>query len=188
MKEIGRLGLILFLISSICSGILASVNSMTAPVIEAQTELAKQEALKTLITDAENFIKVEKIDNEYVAELYVARKGTEYVGCVAKTMPAGYGGAIELFVGVDPEGKITGMEVLSHSETPGLGANIKTEKFKEQFTGQKVPLEVVKGTAKEGEISAITGATITTRAVTDGINEVGNYIADQQEALMKEGQ
>lgn len=188
MKEIGRLGFILLLISSICSGLLALVNSVTAPAIEKQTELTKQEALKTLIKGAEEFVKVENIDNEYVAELYVGRKGTEYMGAVAKTLPAGYGGTIELLVGVDPEGKITGMEILSHSETPGLGANIKTDKFKSQYVDQKAPLEVVKGTAKDGEISAITGATITTRAVTGGINEVADYITSHQKDLMEEGQ
>lgn len=187
MKEVGKLGFILFLICAVCSGLLALVNSVTAPVIAQQAELAKEEALKKLLTQAEAFVPVENIANDYIAELYIGYAGQEYVGCVAKTMPAGYGGTIELFVGVDTEGKITGIEVLSHSETPGLGANLKTEDFRKQFIGQKAPLEVVKGTAKEGEISAITGATITTKAVTGSVSEVVAYIVDNQETLMKEG-
>lgn len=186
MKEIIKLGLILFLIGSICAGLLSIANGITAPTIAAQTEKSKQEAMKVLFPEAEGFKQIEKVESDLIGELYVAYKGSEYLGSVAKAMPPGYAGEIALFVGVDGEGKVSGIQIISHSETPGLGANATADTFKDQFKGKSGTLEVVKGEAKESEISAITGATITTKAVTDGVNTVLAYIASYQEALIKE--
>ena len=76
-------------------------------------------------------------------------------------------------VGISMEGKLTGMKVVSHSETPGLGANATNESFQNQFKDKPTEeaLTVIKvGSAGDSEVQAITGSTITTQAVTDGVN------------------
>src|SRR3712207_8052036 len=78
-----------------------------------------------------------------------------------------------MMVGITTDGKVSGIKILSHSETPGLGANAETPQFSGQYKDKPAKeLEVVKGTASaDNQIAAITGATITSKAVTKGVNE-----------------
>lgn len=184
MKDTIKLGVVLFFITAVCAGLLGLVNSITSPIIKEKKEVAKQEAMKLLIEGAEEFEPILEIQENEVQELYIARANSVYLGAVAKISPEGYGGAIELLVGVNNEGYVTGVQVLSHAETPGLGANILKESFRGQFIGKQAPIEVVKGSAEEGEISAITGATITSRAITQGVNQAVSYIVAHQDKLI----
>lgn len=183
MKDTMKLGAILFLITSVCAGLLGLVNSITSPIIEEKKETAKQEAMQVLIPEASEFTAVTEIEDQGIEELYIAKTNDTYLGAVAKVAPEGYGGAIEILVGVDGNLAVTGIQVLSHSETPGLGANILAENFQNQFVSKKAPIEVVKGVAGNNEISAITGATITSRAVTEGVNVAVTYISSHQDTL-----
>jgi electron transport complex protein RnfG len=97
------------------------------------------------------------------------------LGHVLSVAPKGYSGSIDLMVGISggPEGTVQGVEIISHSETPGLGANADTPAFTGQYVGKTGSgfLNVVKiGPAGEDEIQAIASATITSQAVTDGVN------------------
>ena len=98
-----------------------------------------------------------------------------------ETEASGYGGAVSVMTGIDSEGSVTGVVILAHEETPGLGANAEKEDFLQQYQ-QAAPdggFEVIKyQTPQEGQVEAITGATITTRAVTDAVNQA---IAQYQE-------
>ncbi|MCG8401928.1 MAG: RnfABCDGE type electron transport complex subunit G, partial [Firmicutes bacterium] len=95
----------------------------------------------------------------------------EPVGIAVRTFsPDGYGGEIRLMVGFDTEGVVTGTSVLSHTETPGLGAKMTEESFQAQFRGidpAREPLAVVKD---GGTIDALTAATISSRAFVEAIN------------------
>ena len=185
MKEF-KLGIILFVITALCVGSLGYINSLTTPIIQINKEKAEKEAMKKLLQEAEDFIKIETIEDEGITSLYVGTKQGNAIGVVAKTITNGYGGNIELLVGLDTESKIKGIQILSHTETPGLGANATYPSFMEQFTGKISPLEVTKATAQENEIVAITGATITSKAVTDGVNQISEYVKAHQEELLKE--
>ena len=90
------------------------------------------------------------------------------MGYVFTTAAKGYGGDVEIMTGVDAEGKITGISILSIEETPGLGMNAKKDSFKDQYKGKSGELAVNKD---GGEIVAITSATITSRAVTSAVNQ-----------------
>ena len=92
-----------------------------------------------------------------------------------EVLPSGFGGTIDLMVGVDNEGVVTGISVLSLSESPGLGANAKEEWFQEQFVGVTAPVAVTKD---GGQIEAITSSTITSRAVSDGVTAAINWAAE----------
>ena len=93
------------------------------------------------------------------------------LGWCVNVKPKGYGGEIDLIVGIKKDGTLSGIKVVSNSETAGLGAKCTDEKFTAQFAGKVLPLSVVKTGAKENnEVSAITGATITTKAISSGVN------------------
>ena len=88
-------------------------------------------------------------------------------GYVVEVTPAGFGGTIDMVVGVKTDGTVSGVAIISMSETSGLGANASKDSFRSQFTGKSGELAVTKD---GGDIDALTGATITSRAVTRGVN------------------
>ena len=187
MNEVLKLGLILFTITAVCAGLLGAVNGITTPIIAAKKEASKQEAMRTILSDADNFVAAENIQDEMINELYIGVKDNTYVGTVAKVAPSGYGGPVEILVGINKEGKINAVQVLSHTETPGLGANAKEPKFIDQFMSKLPPLKVTKSAPADNEISAITGATITSDAVTKGVNHVAEYVDAHKSELEQEG-
>lgn len=175
-----KLGGILFLLTAICVGILGAVNTVTSPIIKRNEMASEEKAMKTLITEAESFESAEEIQDEIVKKVFLAKKGMDTVGYVLRLEPNGYGGAIKLLIGVDKEGNIKGIRILEHSETPGFGANADKDSFKNQFANRNTPLKVTKSNPDVDEIEAITGATITTTAVTDAVNIAAQYILDHQ--------
>lgn len=185
MREPLKLGAILLIITTLCAGLLGFVNDQTAPIIKRGKEEAQTKAVKQILPEAETVKELEVTDEAKITTAFVTYKGNVYTGSVLKVYPEGYGGSIELLVGVLPEGEIAGIQILSHQETPGLGANMMNEDFKEQFHSKHAPLAVNKINPGEEEIMAITGATITSRAVTDGVNLVAEYVKNHQEEWEK---
>jgi len=173
MKDIFKLGTTLFGICAVAALILGVTNNITAPVIEERNIQASNEARKIVLPDADEFKKLDDINSDMVVEVYEGIKGNNVVGYTIKTSSKGYGGAIESMVGISKDGKITGVEIGNHSETPGLGSKATEPTFKNQYLDKDVskPLLVVKGSANnENEISAISGATITSNGITNGVN------------------
>ena len=93
------------------------------------------------------------------------------MGYVVLAEPKGYGGAISLVVGIDNDLTVTGIDITNQSETPGLGANCQNPEFMGQFKGKTSGIAVVKGTASGNQIDAITSSTVTSKAVTKGVND-----------------
>ena len=174
-KEPLKLGGILGAIALVISVMLAFVNSVTADRIAQVNAEIVQEGLRAAMPAADHFIPMDGTDleNSYgiaVGDVYLAMDaGDNVIGYCATALPDGYGGAVETVVGVDLNGIITGVKVTNNmSETPGLGAKaVQKENFTYQFEGKQSPFAVVKD---GGEIDAITSATITSRAVTSGVN------------------
>ena len=167
--EILRVGLILFAITAVAAFVLAFVNSVTEPVIAANNQKKQEAAMKSVLPEGTKFENVEFTPDEgsSVSEIYSAGDA----GAVVMVKPKGYGGEISMAVGIDRSYKVTGVEIISQSETAGLGANCTNDSFKEQFKGKTENIEVVKNGAKENQIDAISSATITSKAVTKGVNE-----------------
>ena len=134
------------------------------------------EAMKALLTEADDFIEVEGASEGDVVTMFVAKASGSQMGYVAKVAPNGYGGAIEMLVAFNQEGSVEGIKILSHSETPGFGANAEKPAFSDQFKGKVAPLTVTKVAPAETEIQAITGATITSTAITNAVNAAAEYI------------
>lgn len=160
-------------ITCLVSGlIIAGTYSITEPAAEAQRVKAKQDAMKELVKDAETFKAIDGKDG-----WYAGIKGGKVVAYVVPAQGKGYGGVIQMLAAVSPEGKAIDFKVLKHAETPGLGDKMVEPKFRGQFAGKVAKdMEVVK-VPTDKNIQALTGATITSRAVTNGIKEAVDAVA-----------
>ncbi|MDO5010560.1 MAG: RnfABCDGE type electron transport complex subunit G [Intestinibacter bartlettii] len=178
-KDMFKLGLNLLIISAVAALLLAFTNSVTADTIAKRSEQANAEARKLVLESAQDFEEVKdiKTDNSKgveVSEIYEAKDASgNVVGYTLKVLPSGYGGTIELMVGIDSaNGQVSGINVVSNSETAGLGAKSTDPEFSDQYKGKPLEeLSVLKnGTPGDTEIKAISGATITSTAVTNGVD------------------
>lgn len=150
----------------ISGAIIATTYFITAPVAAKKAVITKQQTMKALV-DAENFKEISGKTGWYEAE-----KGGKVIAYVVPGETKGYGGAIKMMVAVTPDGKVIKYEILSHNETPGLGDNANKEPFKKQFVGKTAEdLVVTKDPSNTKNIQAMTGATISSKAVTKGVKE-----------------
>ncbi|MBU3111887.1 RnfABCDGE type electron transport complex subunit G [Clostridium lacusfryxellense] len=180
MKENIKLGLILLLITGIAGFLLGGAYEITKAPIAEKVAADKQTAMKELLPKADKFntVDVNAKDKGKISEVNSALAGTDIIGYTINVAPKGYAGPIELMVGISSDGKVTGMKILSLAETPGLGANAPKPEFSGQFKNKpiKEKLEVVKiAPTKDTQIEAITGATITSKAVTLGVNDAIDF-------------
>jgi len=183
-KDIVKPALILVLVCAFITGALAYVNSVTETIIAENERVAEQESLKSVYSEADSFLepkgagalKSEGLEvSERIEKVYEAQKDGQTVGYVVAVSSGGYGGKIKMLVGIDNGLNIKGITITSHNETPGLGAKAADSPgFTDQFLG-KAPeksYNVVKRAPKdESEIQAITAATITSKAVTRGVDD-----------------
>lgn len=181
MRDTITLGLKLAFITAISALVLGFTNQITAPkILEAEIK-TNQEARLAVLPNAENFESVDVIDNENIIEVYVGKSGDSISGYTIKSKSNGFGGKLEILTGISSDGKITGMKVLKHTETPGLGANAEKDSFQSKFVGKnstdKVQINKLEP-QKDSEVQAITGATITSKAVALAVNESLNYFEE----------
>lgn len=180
--------LILTLITLVAGGLLGMVYEVTKEPIAQQAEKEKQEAYKAVFEDADSFeVCVEADDADLAAyltengfeaqtvnEVMEAKDASgETIGyALNMTTSEGYGGDISFSMGVTLDGNLNGISILDINETAGLGMNATKDEFKGQFAGKQVDaFEVTKsGAASDNEINAISGATITSKAITGGVN------------------
>ena len=180
--------LALTVITLISGLLLGVVNDITAGPIASQQAKEKEEAYKAVFADAasfeailseedaelegyldENGFKAQNIDEVMVAK---DDAGNELGYAFTVTTSEGYGGDIRFAMGVQEDGTLNGISILSISETAGLGMRANTEDFKNQFKDKNVEkfTYTKTGAASDDEIDALSGATITTNAMTDGVN------------------
>lgn len=183
----------LTLITVVAGLLLGVVYEITKDPIAKEQQRAKEEAYKSVFADAKSFeevnidqITIEKelkkqgLDASINEAMKVYDGSGELAGYVLTvTDHEGYGGDIQFAMGVTLEGVTNGISYLSISETAGLGMKAKEDDFKNQFAGKKVSKfsYTKNGAAADNEIDAISGATITTNAVTNGVNAGLYYIS-----------
>lgn len=161
-----RLTVTLLVITAVVAAALGGVNAITAPKI-AQIQAEKiQAAVSEVLPGGGEELESFLDDTGTVQKVYASQ-----AGYAVQVAPAGFAGNITMMVGI-VDGKVSGISVISHTETAGLGAvaaadTAAGEAFRQQFAGQNSVLSVSKD---GGTIDAITGATITSRAVTAGVN------------------
>ena len=182
--------LALTLITLVAGVALGGVYEITKDPIAKQEAQAKAEAYEQVFTDAAAFEEVEMDDtliqtirDQLDQEGYKAQsieevmraedQSGETLGYAFTVVTSeGYGGDIQCSMGVQNDGTLNGISILSIGETAGLGMNADTPAFKDQFVGKQVEkLQYTKnGATQDDEINAISGATVTTNAMTNGVN------------------
>lgn len=183
----------LMLITLIAGLLLGLVYEITKEPIKEERQRAKEEAYKEVFADAASFENIElnreKIDSELTKQgfhatveeaMQVLDKSGNLSGYVLTvTDHEGYGGDIQFAMGVRTDGTVNGISFLSISETAGLGMKAAEDDFRNQFAGKNVAsfAYTKNGASAENEIDALSGATITTNAVTNGVNAGLFYIS-----------
>lgn len=173
-KEIVRPAIVLLAITLVASCLLGVVFEITKAPIAEQEAKAQSEAMQKVLADADAFELVETELSGTIVSVNLGTKGGEPVGYVVNSQPSGFGGVVNIMTGIDMNGVVTGVTVLSHSETPGLGANSTNAAWQAQFTGLSGDITVTKD---GGQVEAITSATITSRAVCSGATEATAWFA-----------
>lgn len=166
MKEMLRYGLILAIICIVAAALLAGINSFTRPRIIAQAQAEEETSLKEVLPEAADFQAVKRQD-EVLYHKGLDKKG-KIIGAAFKASGQGYSSTIETMVGMLKDGTITAIKVLSQNETPGLGAQVSEAKFTNQFMHKNI-----QGISS---VQAITGATISSKAVIDSVRNKAEEI------------
>ena len=185
--------LALFVITAVSGGVLGLVYSFTKDAI-AEVDLKKNQAAIQAVLPLEGEITYKAdtlsytengVTTTFPCNLAYDAQGN-FKGAAIKTNEGGFGGKIEMMVGFLADGTIKGTSVLSHSETPGLGANM-TGPFKDQFV-DKNPASFKLTVKKDGgDVDAITAATITSRAFSKAVNKAYNAFEANKSQFMKGG-
>ena len=169
LKEFLVPTLTLFAICLVATALLGLTNNVTAPIIEKLAIETEIKSRQVVFADAKSFGEAEILEDGTSVVAALDDAGN-VIGHVVVNTAKGYGGDISVMTGVDSEGKVTGVNILSHAETAGLGAKAAEQDFRDRFIGLISGITVSKDKAGDNSIDAITGATITSRAVTDAVN------------------
>ncbi len=181
--EIIRPTLVLFLCCLFITAILAVVYQVTDPIIKASAAEEQKIALTKVLPEADAFdaAKTPKALSDEgltvpatVTAAYRGTAGGQFAGYAISVAPKGYGGKIILIAGISPDGSLKGVTMVSMNETPGLGTRAKEASFLGKYAGLSTAdgLQVVKKVSdRKGDIQALSGATVTSRAVTRGISD-----------------
>ena len=171
----------LLVICLVCSGLLAGVYALTKEPIEAADKAKNEAAINEVLPEAAALKETMTLEGEGIEYIRAMRADSSIVGYVVDVAPSGFGGPITMKVGFDNQGNVWNVKVLSHQETPGLGAKCAEQDFAEKsgyrglnftdFLNNKI-----KVTKDNGVINAITASTITSRAYADGVAEAVQII------------
>jgi electron transport complex protein RnfG len=173
-----RLTLTLLLICAVVAAALAGVNAITKDKIAAAKAEKTQKAIQAVLPGVNGVKEVPFTDatglvtKVYKSDMSLSSDSDSAFGYAVEVTPAGFGGTITMMVGVGADGKVLGISIISHSETPGLGAvsAAATDKglsFREQFKGLLAGISIGDG---ENQIDSLSSATITSQAIVDGVN------------------
>jgi len=168
-----RLALTLLAITAVVAAALAGVNSITAPAIEELTAQKTQDAIELVLPGGGD--PIDFPETALVSKVYASD-----TGYAVEVTPGGFDNTITMMVGVDKAGNVLGISIISHTETAGLGAVAAAgtpagEAFRGQFVGASGSVAVTKD---GGTMDAITGATITSRAICVGVNAALECVAN----------
>ena len=176
---IARITIVLLLIATVVAAALALVNKVTAPIIAKATAEKTQKAISAVLPGGYD----EELSSFPDATGLVSKVYKGQQGYALEVTPAGFDNTITMMVGIDPEGKVLGISIISHTESAGLGAvaaatSSAGQAFRAQFVGLSGQVAVSKD---GGAVDAITNATITSRAICDGVNAALDCVAALKE-------
>ena len=186
-KEILKITLNLVIFYLVGGLILAVVYAKTSPVMYRNAVIEKEQALKKLMPEAD---RIEKLGDwsvhEKHGEYYAAKKGGAVIGYLIQSYGKGYSSYINTLIAVDKDFRVLKINILGHAETPGLGDEIETDGFKNRFAGKDAGhLKVLRMETNE-YVQAISGATISSRAVAE--DAVKNGVEFLKKTLQEKGE
>lgn len=156
---------------------LAAVYAKTTPMIEEQARKIEDRMRKEVLPAADRF---EEVSGDYSVAY---DKDGNPIGKIVKSSQQGYGGQIKIMAGIDNEGRVVGVKVLEHSETPGLGDGVTRENFTRQFNHKAASELILK---RDGVgIDAVTGATISSRACVEAVKKGLDHIKEHEQGIQK---
>ncbi|OPX89996.1 MAG: Electron transport complex protein RnfG [Pelotomaculum sp. PtaB.Bin104] len=154
--------------------IIAGVYFTTADAALEKAAELKTVAMKALVQEANKFEPIEGKEGWFKAE-----KDGKILAYVVPSESKGYGGVIRLLVAVSSDGKVLNYDITGHNETPGLGDKANQEPFKSQLIGKTAKnLTVVKDPSDKENVQAMTGATISSKAVTNGVKKAVEEVVE----------
>lgn len=189
MREIAHLVLVLGVICSLSAAALAYVRTSLAPRIEMQEDFyVRGPALERLFQQPAQELLTEKLTvpvGDLTYPVFYLREDGDVTGLAVEAAGhGGYSGDIVIMIGLDPRNdRVLGVEIVNHSETPGVGAKVELESFRQQWKGLTLDQPVALS-GDGGELDAITGATYSSRAMVDGTNQVVDLLRDHREEIL----
>jgi len=177
VSRVVRTSAVLFVNAVIIVTLISVVYRLTLNPIENNNNRQREAVMKAVFPQADAFSELPGETSGGIVNVFEGIVSGETAGYVIELSKEGYSGKIQMLVGISSVDEIiTGMRVLRHTETPGLGALAVKEDFYGKFDNRTlIPLSVVRASPGENEIDALTGATITTKAITDAVNEAMDW-------------
>lgn len=166
MNDYVRMGGSLLIICAVVAMVVSFVNAITVDIIAEAAEREKREAIVRIFGEGTEMTEIEPLAG--MNAVYAIEGGGYCVSLYAR----GFGGNVDMMVGVFSSGQIAGVEIVSHSETPGLGSRVDDAEYLRQYFGQGGKLTIGE------EISAISGATISSKAVLAGVNAATSALTE----------
>ena len=178
----------LMVITIVSGGVLGFIYGLTKPAIDKVEENKNIKAINEVLkTD----VAIARTETQVIGDLtynLAYDADNQFIGAAIKTYSKnGFGGRIDLMVGMLANGNINKVSVLSQAETPGLGANMVNDKFKGQFDGKNPATFNLKVKKDGGDVDAITAATISSRAVTEAVKKATDGFEANKDQFMKGG-
>ena len=168
---IASVALPLLVICAVTAALMALVNGMTIDRINENAEIATREAINRIYPVFDSQESIVESPELPVTEVFRLEKDGQTLGYCVAVEPKGFNGAIEMMVGISPQGIITGVEIISHSETPGVGARADDPQYLDGYDG-------LSGRVSFGDgIDALSGATISSKAILSGVNAATEIVS-----------
>jgi len=168
MRNILKLSAVLLIIAAISGTILGIIYTVTKEPIAKRVKLEEEKALRNIFPEATSFNITTGKDNYAYYEVYIKNK---LIGYAIDAFGKGFGGTIKIKVGMNPNKTIKAIRITSQNETPGLGTRVEGTKFTDQFINKTLKQILLKKDSSKGTIDALTGATISSRAVSKAVQE-----------------
>lgn len=196
MRELLKLCVVLTIICCCAALSLAYVYELTREPIAYQKRQKKIRAINAVFPQFEDapgleIVRVPVCDEDLAVDgecktFFNIKNNQTVLGIAFEVSTvSGYGGDIHLMLGVLPGGAISGVKIIEHHETPGLGAKITNEEFYQQFSGKSLEETTWKLSRNSGDIDQVSGATISSTAVLNAVHSGLNVYHEQKEAIMK---
>jgi electron transport complex protein RnfG len=189
LREIAHLVLVLGVICSLSAAALAYVRTSLAGRIEMQEDFyVRGPALERLFKQPAQGLLTQKLTvpvGDQTYPVFYLREDGEVTGLAVEAAGhGGYSGDIVIMIGLDPRNdSVLGVEIVSHSETPGVGAKVELASFRQQWSGLTLDQPVALA-GDGGGIDAITGATFSSRAMVEGTNQVVDLLRDHRQEIL----